>query len=169
MSADKQAAQFLLLMDWMEEAGYDHYEISNFARKGKRSLHNSGYWQGRKYLGLGPSAHSFNGRSRQWNLSSNTLYIQSIKNNRIPSETEVLTETQVMNEYIMTSLRTKEGLDLNYVIRNFGKAVADDIRNAAGKYMKDGRLLESEDVLKLTKLGKLYADGIAADLFRISG
>ncbi|MEJ7739437.1 MAG: radical SAM family heme chaperone HemW [Chitinophagaceae bacterium] len=166
VDADKQATQFLLLIDWLEAAGFEHYEISNFARPGKRSLHNSGYWQGHTYLGLGPSAHSFDGRSRQWNVSNNTVYIQSLKNNRIPAETELLTVTQMMNEYIMTSLRTKEGLELNHITRNFGDAFSSEIKHDAGKYLDDGRLLDTGGVLQLSRLGKLYADGIAADLFR---
>src|SRR6185295_15893199 len=112
---EDQARQFLLLMDWMQEAGYEHYEISNFALSGMRSRHNSSYWQGAAYLGLGPSAHSFNGASRQWNISNNALYIQSLKENNGSFELETLTDTQRLNEYIMTSLRTLEGLDVQFV------------------------------------------------------
>lgn len=108
----KQAEQFLLLMQWLEEAGYEHYEISNFAKPGFRSKHNSSYWQGKKYLGLGPSAHSFDGISRQWNISNNNVYIGALSKNEIPFEKEILSDTQKLNEYIMTSLRTVEGLDL---------------------------------------------------------
>ncbi len=103
---EKQAEQFLLLMQWLEDAGYEHYEISNFARPGRRSRHNSSYWQGKKYLGLGPSAHSFNDESRQWNISNNNVYIESLAENKIPFEKEILTPSQKVNEYIMTSLRT---------------------------------------------------------------
>src|SRR6185503_4418719 len=109
---EKQAEQFLLLMEWLEEAGYEHYEISNFAKPGFRSKHNSSYWQGKKYLGIGPSAHSFNGVSRQWNISNNNIYIESLSKKEIPFEKEILTDAQKLNEYIMTSLRTVEGLDL---------------------------------------------------------
>ena len=111
----KQSEQFLLLMQWLEEAGYEHYEISNFAKPGFCSRHNSSYWQGRKYLGIGPSAHSFDGSSRQWNVSNNTSYIESISKGIIPFEKEILTPVQKMNEYIMTSLRTSEGLNLDKV------------------------------------------------------
>jgi oxygen-independent coproporphyrinogen III oxidase len=111
VDSEKQARQFLLLMQWMEAAGYEHYEISNFAKPGMRSKHNSSYWSGSTYYGFGPSAHSFNGKSRQWNIANNALYITSLQKNTIPFEEEILTATQQLNEYIMTSLRTMEGLD----------------------------------------------------------
>jgi oxygen-independent coproporphyrinogen-3 oxidase len=161
VNPDKQSEQFLLLMQWLETAGYEHYEISNFARRGFRSRHNSAYWQGKKYLGIGPSAHSFDGQSRQWNIANNTRYIASIRENTIPFEKEVLTDTQKTNEYIMTSLRTIEGLDL---------ARLDDITRKsleanAKKYLDAGLMKKKNDFLVLTKEGKLLADGIAAELF----
>jgi len=115
IDTDQQARQFLLLMKWLKEAGYEHYEISNFAKPGYRSKHNNSYWQGKKYIGIGPSAHSYDGESRRWNVANNTLYIQSIKNNIIPFEEEKLTNGERLNEYIMTSLRTIEGLDLKAI------------------------------------------------------
>jgi oxygen-independent coproporphyrinogen-3 oxidase len=158
---EKQAEQFLLLMQWLEEAGYEHYEISNFAKPGFRSKHNSSYWQGKKYLGLGPSAHSFDGAGRQWNISNNNIYIESILKNEIPFEKETLTETQKMNEYIMTSLRTVEGLDLDKI----SKAMSYELRAACKKFIESGKLILRENKLQLTKEGKLFADGIAAELF----
>ena len=119
IDTDQQARQFLLLMKWLKEAGYEHYEISNFAKPGYRSRHNSSYWQGKKYIGIGPSAHSYDGKCRRWNVSNNALYIQSIKNNIIPFEEENLSNTERLNEYIMTSLRTIEGLDLKIMENNF--------------------------------------------------
>jgi oxygen-independent coproporphyrinogen-3 oxidase len=160
VSTDDQARQFLLLMDWMEKAGYEHYEISNFALPGMRSRHNSSYWQGAAYLGLGASAHSFNGRERQWNVANNALYIKSLNEGIVPFEKEVLTDTQRLNEYIMTSLRTVEGLDLSYVKREFGAEID------SAPFIKDGRLLKRDDRLVLTREGKLFADGIAAELFQ---
>lgn len=157
INPDKQSEQFLLLMQWLEEAGYEHYEISNFARPGWRSRHNSSYWQGKKYLGLGPSAHSFNGISRQWNISNNNIYIESIKKGIIPLEKEILTETQKLNEYIMTSLRTAGGLSLDIT----GKEMIDKSQKfIAARLMK----LENNSLV-LTREGKLLADGIAAELF----
>lgn len=160
MDPDKQSEQFLLLMHWMENAGYEHYEISNFAKPGLQSQHNSSYWQGKKYLGIGPSAHSFNGNSRQWNISNNQQYIDSIQKGIIPYQREELTEIQKLNEYIMTSLRTKEGLDL----AKTGDA-SEKLAVAAGKYIEGGLICAADNHLILTREGKLLADGIAAALF----
>ena len=158
---EKQAEQFLLLMQWLEDAGYEHYEISNFAKPGLRSRHNSSYWQGKKYLGLGPSAHSFNCESRQWNISNNNIYIESLEKNEIPFEKEILTPSQRTNEYIMTSLRTKEGLDLD----KLPGSVSHELEAASRKFIESGKLILKENKLILTKEGKLFADGIAAELF----
>lgn len=163
---EKQAEQFLLLADWTEAAGYEQYEISNFAKPGKRSRHNSSYWQGKKYLGLGPSAHSFNGNSRQWNVANNAVYIQSLNNNTLPVEKEFLTETHQLNEYIMTSLRTVEGINTSEVEDRFGKEALSHIYDLSKKFVLAGKIKASGNVLQLTREGKLHADGIAADLFR---
>lgn len=158
---EKQSEQFLLLMQWLEEAGYEHYEISNFAKSGFRSRHNSSYWQGKKYLGLGPSAHSFNGESRQWNISNNNTYIEFLEKNKIPFEKETLTPSQKTNEYIMTALRTKEGLELD----KLSEAMSVELRAASKKFIDAGKLILQKNKLILTKEGKLFADGIAAELF----
>jgi oxygen-independent coproporphyrinogen-3 oxidase len=165
VDAEKQARQFLLLMDWMQEAGYEHYEISNFAKPGLRSKHNSSYWLGESYYAFGPAAHAFDGKRRRWNVANNALYIQSLQKGFIPFEEEVLTETQQLNEYIMTSLRTMEGLDLDYVSKIFGQEKSSRIRVASNKYERTGKLREVNGKLILTREGKLFADGIAADLF----
>lgn len=157
INPDKQSEQFLLLMQWLEEAGYEHYEISNFAKPGWRSLHNSSYWQPKKYLGLGPSAHSYNGAERQWNVSNNNTYIETIKKGIIPFEKEELTDTQKLNEYIMTSLRTMEGLNPEIA----GKEVLEKSK----KFIESGLMKLENNSLILTKEGKLLADGIASDLF----
>jgi len=162
---EDQARQFILLMQWTERAGYEHYEISNFALPGKRSRHNSSYWQGKKYLGLGPSAHSYNGISRQWNIANNMLYVQSLAKNELYFEKEVLTEIQLLNEYIMTSLRTMEGIDLNQLSDKFNPSARKIIETKSGKYINDLKLKKDASTLTLTKEGKLFADGIAADLF----
>ena len=165
VNPDDQARQFLLLMHWMEAAGYEHYEISNFAKPGQRSRHNTAYWQGKKYLGLGPSAHSYNGQSRQWNIANNNRYIESLKKDELLFETETLTPVQVLNEYIMTSLRTMEGIDLDEVMEKFGTKTSNTILANAGKYINGSYLNKKNTALVLTKEGKLLADGIAADLF----
>ena len=165
VDAAQQSRQFLLLMDYMQQAGFEHYEISNFAKPGHRSKHNSSYWHGTHYLGLGPSAHSFNGNSRQWNVANNQQYIQSLEQAIIPFEKEELTETQQLNEYIMTSLRLMEGCDLHFINQKFGAASVAVIQQEAAVFLNDGRLFENDQHLILTKEGKLFADRIASDLF----
>jgi oxygen-independent coproporphyrinogen-3 oxidase len=163
---EKQARHFELLMQWTKEAGYEHYEISNFAKPGSRSKHNSSYWQGRPYLGLGPSAHSYNGNERQWNVSNNALYLKSIEQGIVPFEKEILTNAQKLNEYVMTSLRTMEGLSLDYISRYWDSQTADAIKKDAAIFLSEGRMTASGDHLILTDEGKLLADGIAAELFQ---
>ncbi|MDB5222953.1 MAG: hemW [Chitinophagaceae bacterium] len=162
---EKQASHFLLLTGWLRDAGYEHYEISNFAKPGYRSKHNSSYWRREPYIGIGPSAHSFNGNSRRWNVSNNALYIQSLQKNSIPYEEEKLSDIQKLNEYIMTSLRTMEGIDLNFIKENFGKDKSEQLQVASDKYLNNHKLQTTNCKLTLTTEGKLFADGIAADLF----
>lgn len=162
---EKQARQFLLLMNWMQTAGYEHYEISNFAKPGYRSRHNSSYWSGEPYYAFGPAAHAFNGKQRRWNVANNSVYIQSLQNKVIPFEEELLNKTQQLNEYVMTSLRTMEGLDLDHVLAFFGEEACSRISNGAMKHASAGKLAEKDRKLILTREGKLFADGIAADLF----
>ncbi len=162
----KQAQHFLHLMDWAADQQFEHYEISNLAKPNMRSQHNSSYWQGEAYLGVGPSAHSFNGKDvRQWNISNNALYMKSIAQNELPAEKEELTKTQQLNEYIMTSLRTKEGLQFNEVMKRSGEGVLWHIQQAAQTFIGEGKMLQMGNVLVLTNQGKLFADGIAATLF----
>lgn len=165
VNAEKQSEQFLLLMSRMKEAGYEHYEISNFAKPGMRSKHNSSYWQGKKYYGFGPSAHSFDGERRRWNVSNNALYIKSIQKETIPFEEEVLTTNQQLNEYIMTSLRTLEGLDINFVHQKFGTEKIIALQSSITKWKESDKIKQWGDRVILTDEGKLFADGIAADLF----
>jgi oxygen-independent coproporphyrinogen-3 oxidase len=163
INPDQQSEQFLLLMQWMEDAGYEHYEISNFAKPGWRSHHNSAYWSAgpgglsHQYLGLGPSAHSFNGSSRQWNIANNHRYIESINEGMVPFEKEELTATQRLNEYIMTALRTVEGVSIDIA----GPQILERSRN----YITGGLMKQEGNFLILTREGKLLADGIAAELF----
>lgn len=169
VDAERQAEQFLLLMDWMNAAGYEHYEISNFAKPGFRSRHNSSYWSGEKYYGFGPSAHAYfpHGESpiRRWNIANNALYIQSLQKNNIPFEEEILTGTQQLNEYVMTALRTMDGVSTKYINERFGEDAAGHIRQSIMKYQSTGKVIDVNGNFILTKEGKLFADGIAADLF----
>lgn len=166
----KQSEQFLLLMQWLEKAGYEHYEISNFAKPGFRSRHNSSYWQGKPYYGFGPSAHSFQGTTRWWNIANNTRYIESINKDIIPSEQEELTFVQQLNERIMLSLRTSEGLDLSSISPDSHRdgsqhPIAIGLAEKSKKYIERGLMRIKNNILVLTKEGRLLADGIAADLF----
>lgn len=170
VNPDDQARQFLLLMSWLAAAGYEHYEISNFSLPGHRSRHNSSYWQGKPYLGLGPSAHSYNGASRQWNVANNAQYIDGIFAGKLLFEKEELTLVQQLNEYIMISLRTMEGCDLQRVSDQFGEEKARELQEQAAPYISSGKIKLYEEPAKnprlvLTQDGKLLADGIAADLF----
>lgn len=165
IDADQQNRQFNMLMDTMQQAGFEHYEISNFAKPGHRSKHNSSYWHSSSYLGLGPSAHSFNGNSRQWNVANNQQYIQLLQQAVIPFEKEDLTATQQLNEYIMTSLRLMEGCNLAFVKEKFGNEKANQLRMEALTSVHKNWLMEKDNRLILTNQGKLFADKIAADLF----
>ena len=162
---DKAARHFEMLVQWLAAAGYEHYEISNFALPGSRSRHNSSYWQGQAYLGLGPSAHSFNGHSRQWNVANNSSYINAIKEGKVPFELENLTPEMMLNEYIMTSLRTAEGCHLYLVEERFGADKRRQLETAGREFILAGKMVQQQDTLLLTPEGKLFADGIAAKLF----
>jgi oxygen-independent coproporphyrinogen-3 oxidase len=162
-----QARQFLAGIQWLGEWGYEHYEISNFAKPGKRSRHNSSYWLSAKYLGLGPSAHSFNGKTRQWNIANNSRYIQSLRENKLCYEMETLKPEDRLNEYIMTSLRTMEGLDLQHVSREFGPDKRKLLEQYAAKFIEQEQIKSENEKLILTQQGKLFADGIAAEMFVI--
>lgn len=165
VDAAQQSRQFIQLMDTMEHKGWEHYEISNFAKPGHRSRHNSAYWQGVPYLGLGPSAHSFNGSSRQWNVANNQQYIRALNENNIPFEAEELTTTQQLNEYIMTSLRLMEGCNLDVITKKFGSDKAEQLQREAERYLHLQWMKQENKHLILTREGKLFADRIAGDLF----
>jgi len=164
MDDQQSAEQFILLMDAMQTHDFEHYEISNFCKPGHYSRHNSNYWKGVKYLGIGPSAHSYNGETRQWNVANNAKYIQALETGNIPAETELLTETDRLNEYIMTSLRTIWGLDLNK-LNSIAAGSANQLSIAARSFFDNGWIEQKDDIIYLTQPGKLYADHIASDLF----
>ena len=162
---EKQAEQFEILMELLKEEGFGHYEISNFAKPGFRSKHNSSYWKRKQYLGIGPAAHSYNKKSRQWNIANNALYIKSLGKNIIPFEQEILTIAQQINEYIMISLRTMEGCSLQYINEEFGEIFFLQMNENAKKYIQQHLIEKHNDLLILTAKGKLLADKISADLF----
>jgi oxygen-independent coproporphyrinogen-3 oxidase len=165
---DQQARMFLLLMDSLEKAGYEHYEISNFAKPGKRSRHNSAYWKGNTYLGIGPAAHSFNGSRRMWNIQNNTSYTSQIEAGVLPLTEENLTAIEQWNEYIMTSIRTMEGISLKRIAEQFGVEQSEQLLLHAATWLKRNLLQQTDEHLCLTREGKLLADQIASDLFQLA-
>lgn len=164
MNDEQSAAQFMHMMDAMQQHGFEHYEISNFCKPGHYSRHNSNYWKGVKYLGIGPSAHSYNGETRQWNIANNARYIESLETGQIPAETELLSETDRLNEYIMTSLRTMWGLELDK-LNSIAKGSEDELLKSAEEFFEKGYIELKDRVIRLTQTGKLYADHVAAELF----
>ena len=165
LDEQQNVKQFKLLMQEMKKHSFVHYEISNFCKEGFISQHNSNYWKGRKYLGLGPSAHSFNFKERQWNISNIEKYISSVSGKIIPCEKEVLSENDKYNEYIMTSLRTMWGCDLKYIEVNYGADNIILLEEKAQNFIESGRMGKENSILTLTDEGRLFADGIAAELF----
>jgi len=162
---EQSAEQFLILMEETIKNGYEQYEISNFCKPGFHSRHNSNYWNGIKYLGLGPSAHSFDGNSRQWNVSNNFRYIKSITENKISSEKETLTIDQKFNEYMMTGLRTSTGISVEKVKTEFGENYLSSLLTEAKNYLDSGKIILKENHFILTNAGKLIADRISSDFF----
>ena len=162
---EDQARQFLLMTDFLQKEGFDHYEISNLSRPGWKSRHNSSYWSGVSYLGLGPSAHSFNGSSRQWNIANNALYIQALNNGGPSVEMELLNDQQRFNEYLMTSVRTSEGTDLGRALLMAGPVHAPVLLKYRDEFVGKGWISASEQRMVLTREGKLFADHIASEMF----
>jgi len=159
--------QFYLLLDKLGTEGYVNYEISNFGKEGYFSTNNTSYWQGKKYMGIGPSAHSYNGSKRGWNISNNSKYIKAINQDILPLEEETLTITDRYNEYVMTGLRTIWGISLKKIQTEFGNSYYKYLLEQSDKHIKEGLLFTDRDMLCVTKKGKFLCDGIASDLFMI--
>lgn len=164
MNDEQSSKQFIELMDAMSVNSFEHYEISNFSKPDHFSRHNTNYWKGVKYLGIGPSAHSYDGEKRQWNVANNAKYIQAIGNKKVPAEVEILTEENCLNEYIMTSLRTQWGLDLEQ-LNIIAKGSSDPLLKQAREFFDKGWIIQKDRIIYLTQTGKLYADNIASGLF----
>jgi oxygen-independent coproporphyrinogen-3 oxidase len=156
---------FMILVETLETNGFIHYELSNFGKKNYFSKNNSAYWLEKKYIGIGPSAHSYDGVSRSWNIANNPLYIKSIDVNKLPNEIEILSVSDRYNEYIMTGLRTIWGVSLERIESEFGKTYFDYLMKQAQKFLDDELLFINNGILKPTKNGKFLTDGIASDLF----
>ena len=167
---DDEVAQehFQILVDKLIENDFIHYELSNFGKENYFSKNNSSYWLGKKYIGIGPSAHSYDGEKRGWNVSNNALYLKSISENQLPSETEILSKTDRYNEYVMTGLRTIWGISLDRILSEFGETYLNYLNQQAAKYIEDHLLFVDENILRTTKKGKFLSDGIASDLFLLN-
>jgi len=158
------AKQFQMSMDYMHQAGYEHYEISNYAKAGRYAKHNTSYWQGETYMGIGPSAHSYKGETRSWNVANNNRYIKMIETNVLPEETEILSIEDQYNEYIMTGLRTMWGVDPQH-IKAFGEKFYLYFNSLKEEFIRNEKLSLKQAKYVLTKKGKLFADQVASDLF----
>lgn len=163
---EQSAAQFELLMEEARVLGFDHYEISNLASNQQYAVHNTNYWRGVPYLGIGPSAHSFDGKTRRFNIANNVAYLKSIfQDKQLAFEEEILTDAQRLNEYIMTSIRTMWGCDLTKVSTEWGSLVGRQTESASQIFQEKKWLTLNENKLLLTNAGKLFADHIASELF----
>jgi oxygen-independent coproporphyrinogen-3 oxidase len=159
---------FEILVQTLEDRGYIHYELSNFGKENYFSKNNSAYWLGKKYIGIGPSAHSYNGISRSWNISNNSIYIKSIAEGKLPNEIEILSKTDCYNEYIMTGLRTIWGVSLERIENEFGSFYLEYLQKQVQKFLNDDLVVIENKILKPTRKGKFLTDGIAADLFLVN-
>ena len=165
---EQQAAHFEIITKYTEKIGMEHYEISNFSQPGFRSKHNSNYWKGVPYLGLGPSAHSYNKNTRQWNVANNQLYFSTLEKNELPFELEQLPLATKYNEYMMISLRCMEGFSLEYIFQNFGPEFQAHTLKITQGFVAKNWLTETSQGFALTKSAKFFADGIASDFFWIN-
>lgn len=166
-SEEEALEHFNTLVAETERQGFVHYEISNFGKPNYFSKHNTSYWKGKKYLGIGPSAHSFDRNYRSWNIANNALYIKSIQEEKLPLTQEALNNDDRYNEYVMTGLRTIWGISLDWIQKEFGVAYAKHTLHIAQQFINDEKLVQKEDAICTTQKGKFLCDGIAADFFKI--
>ncbi len=166
---DAQAhEQFHILKDSLEAKGFIHYELSNFGKEDYFSKNNSAYWQGKSYIGIGPSAHSFNGKQRGWNVANNSKYIKAIERETLPLETETLTITDQYNEYVMTGLRTIWGISFSKIEKDFGTVFKDYLIEQSKVFINQHLLYIDDEHLCVTKKGQFLCDGIASELFKLN-
>lgn len=156
---------FFILVEKLKENGFVHYELSNFGKEGYFSKNNTSYWLGKKYIGIGPSAHSYNGTHRSWNIANNSIYIKEIQNDKIPNEIEELTISDRYNEYVMTGLRTIWGISLEKIQSDFGQEYYDYLIKTSKKLIENGLLEIKNNTIFVTLKGRFLSDGIASDLF----
>ncbi|GGI27799.1 coproporphyrinogen III oxidase [Pedobacter mendelii] len=168
ISDNQSAGQFVILMDKLLEAGFEQYEISNFAKPNRYAIHNTNYWKGVNYIGIGPSAHGFDGQNRYMNPASNSLYMEQLERNKLPELIEELSLNDRFNEYIMTSLRTMWGTDLQKITDEFGKDFLEETKHNLRGFEDKDWLILGEEKIKLSQSGKFFADHIASELFIIN-
>ena len=166
LEEDLVKSQYDWMVDRMEGAGYENYEFSNFSKPGFNAVNNSNYWKGKAYIGIGPAAHSYDGkRTRSWNPSNNIKYLNSIQQGILPAQSEILNTHDAFNEYLMTSLRTSWGVSLKKINQTFGKHYSDYLEKQVENHLIDQRVYWDGDALKVTKKAKFLTDGIVSDLF----
>lgn len=164
ISEENSLEQFHILIGYAQKKGFEHYELSSFALPGYYSRHNTGYWWQKPYLGLGPSSHSYNGDTRQWNVANVNLYVKSVLNGKIPCKKEILTMQDRFNEYLITRLRTQWGVDLAAIDRNFGPGYKDCLLTAARSFLDRHYLERNGNILSMTNKGKFISDAIFREI-----
>lgn len=165
---EKFRKHFDILVQKLTIAGFEHYEFSNYGKQGFHSQNNMAYWLGKPYLGIGPSAHSYDGKTRSWNVANNSLYISALAENKIPQQQEVLSLTDSYNEYIMTRLRTKFGVNSDDIHRNFGKLYEQHFIKESQIFLENGQIEKRDSGFHISEKGKFLSDGIAAELFYLN-
>lgn len=165
---EQSQRQFNILLDTMQLHSYENYEFSNFGKPGFFSKNNTGYWTGKSYIGIGPSAHGFDGKRRAWNINNNVLYMKAIEQGDLPQEVEELTTVDRYNEYVMTGLRTIYGVSLSHVEKEYGAKFKDYLLEQSAGYLKDHLLYLDNETLLVTRKGKFLSDGIASELFMVN-
>ncbi len=168
MDEDQAQKEYQTLMDWARQQGYLNYEFSNFALPGYESVNNSAYWSGLPYLGIGPSAHSFDGQIRSWNIASNPLYLKAIDQDKLPITRETLSAVDRYNEYVMTRLRTAKGIDLDEISQLFDDKTLENLLKMAAKPIQQGLIVLRNNHLIVSEEGKFLTDGIASELFLVN-
>lgn len=167
VNEEQSYEQFFILKEILEKEQFIHYELSNFGKEGFFSKNNTAYWEQKNYMGIGPSAHSYNGKERSWNISNNIKYIQSINQNILPSQKEILSLTNKYNELIMTGLRTRKGVSLNQVKETIGEKYFLYLMKESSKYIKNNTLILENNFIKISKNSLFLSDGVSSDLFYI--
>ncbi|WP_068598651.1 radical SAM family heme chaperone HemW [Vaginella massiliensis] len=164
---EQQNRQFSMLQKTLKENAYEHYEISNFAKAGFQALHNGNYWKGKPYFGFGPSAHSFDGKCRKWNIANNAKYMKTIATESLPNKVELLSEVERYNEYIMISLRTNRGIDEDFVYANFPAYIVEEYNKEKTKLLNEKIIVQQAQFVRILEENRFYTDGIAASLFYV--